>query len=75
MASREVKSGRRKVFLSKGAGQGSRGRREEAEETSAENLALMALFTTATNPAHTHRHREERVTAQHTIMHKINRQG
>ena len=50
MISREVKSGRRKWSFSKAAGQGRRGSKPSAALTRSPNLALMALFTTATNP-------------------------
>lgn len=49
--SREVKSGRRKVSFSYSLGHGRWAKRCSAPSTSAWNLALMALFTTATKPA------------------------
>lgn len=46
--SREVKSGRRYVSVSKVAGHGSRGRNISALETSVPNLADITRLTTAT---------------------------
>ncbi len=48
--SREVKSGLRKRSFSKAGGQGSSGSKTSAELTNWAKRALMALFTTATNP-------------------------
>lgn len=49
--SSEVKSGRKNVSFSYSRGHGRSGRSFSALETSVENLALISLFTTATNPA------------------------
>ena len=50
ITSREVKSGLRNLSFSKALGQGSKDKRVSADSTSRENLALMALLTTATKP-------------------------
>ena len=48
--SREVKSGSRNLSFSNSGGQGRLGSSCSAEATSWENLALIALLTTATKP-------------------------
>ena len=48
--SSDVKSGRRNLSFSKSTPHGRRGRNTSAESTSCENLELIDLLTTATNP-------------------------